>query len=214
MSHDKSGSPPCGIYIRIDDYSDMVKLITNLRQMALAVNRASGYEKNLDVVELAYSAENDEKIADLVILIQAEGLVALISGLEDFSDIKDADGVLLEDVGLLQDVRNALGKEAIIGLSCGSDRNQAQKAKELDFDFVKLVADPPLISWFSSQSDIMIVTCGKGITNDNCASLVQAGAGFLDVSDYIMGYKKGVMQGTVNVMHAIELATQVKGSVN
>jgi len=191
-----------------------MRLITNLRQMAMTINRASGYEKNMDVVELVYKAEADEEIGDLVALIQAEGLVAIISGLEEFEDIKDADGVLLDDAGLYQDARSILGEDAIIGISCGADKDKAQKAIDMEADFVVLNGDPSLISWFSAQSTMMSVASSAGISNHNCGEFVRSGAGFMDVTDYILEHEKGVMQGTVNIMHAIDLAGQVKGSVN
>ncbi|GEM_PF-2583203 len=35
---------------------------------------------------------------------------------------------------------------------------------------------------------------------------MQAGAGFIDAGDYIWSHEKGVMQGAVNMLHAIDLA--------
>ena len=79
MSSDKSGSPACGIYVRIDDFSNMLDVIGYVRQMAFAINRSSGYEKNMCVVELVCDANEEgrqERIADLIPIVQEQGLVA------------------------------------------------------------------------------------------------------------------------------------------
>ena len=50
------------------------------------------------------------------------------------------------------------------------------------------------------------------VTNDYCAYYVESGAAFIDAGDYIWGHGKGVMQGTVNMLHAIDLALDDKKS--
>lgn len=222
MASDKSGSPTCGIYIRIYDFSDMQSLITNFRQMAMVVNRASGYEKNMCVVECVKTKDKDdpqtaERITDMIGLVQSQGFIAIISG-QGFSDIPGADGVLLSDTDLITKARKDLGEDAIIGLKCGSDRELIQKASMLGADYVDLAADPALINWFSGLGTSMLSNTtpaiGGIITQDNCVALVRAGASLIDVSHYIMKHKKGVMQGTVNILHAIEEASQIPEKLN
>ncbi len=212
MSQDKSGSPPCGIYVRIDDYSNMLDLIGYIRQLAFAINRASGYEKNLVVVEVAFDPENPERHADILPVIRSQGVVAIVSGKID--PTLEADGALVDDVSSYAEARAALGEDAIIGIVC-DDRSACEKAKATDADYVVLNADPALVSWWASQSDMMnVVRAKKGITPDNCGAVVRSGAGFVDVSDYILKHKKGIMQGTVNILHEIDLATQTPKQLN
>lgn len=207
MSNDKSGSPPCGIYVRIDNFSDMPKTITALRQMTMVINRASGYEKNMSVVEFSYNAEFKTEITDLIALAQNEGMVTIIKGTA-LDNLLNADGVLLDNVDEIDAVRMALGDDAIIGVMCES-RAVVELAIEGGADYVVLAADPALVSWCRAKSGVLCVASGAGTTNDNCGALVRAGASFVDVTDYIFTYEKGVMQSTVNILHAIDMAVQM-----
>ncbi len=224
MTVDKSRSPECGIYVRIDDFSDMRGVITKFRQMTMVINRASGYEKNMNIVEFVYSAAHEQEITDLIMLAQSEGVVAIISGNPPDFECYGADGILLDDIDEVKPAREKLGDDAIIGVTCGSpedykaskackDHNScskdlALKAIKSCSDYVRLNGDPALISWFSSQSDILCVAVGDKITSNNCGALASAGASFVDLSDYIFNYEKGVMQATVNALHSLECATQ------
>ncbi len=210
MSIDKAGSPPCGIYVRIDDFSNMLNVIGQVRKLAFAVNRGSGYEKNMVVVELLYSKENEERLRDIIPIIQDNGMVAVVYKSHDSFG---ADGVLLDRVGDISSVRSALGDKAIIGLVCDG-RSDAQNAIEQKADYVSLAADPSLISWFSAQSEIICLARGNHITNDNCGALAMAGAGIVDVSDYIWTHEKDIMQGTVNILHALDLAMKAPQHIN
>lgn len=210
MTSDKAGSPTCGIYVRIDNFSNMLDAIGWVRKLAFTINRGSGYETNMAVVELVFTAENEEKIRDLIPIIKDNGLVAVVSG---SCDPLGGDGVLLDGFDGIGAVREALGDDAIIGVKC-DDRESAQAAIDVGVDYVALKADPALIGWFKSQSDILCLATGGKITADNCGALAQAGAELVDVSAYILNHKKGIPQGTVNVLHAIEQASHQRGKVN
>ncbi len=220
MTADKNGSPPCGIYVRIDEFSDMQKLITSFRQMTMVINRASGYEKNMNIVEFVYKPEYAQEITDLIMLAQNEGVVAIVSGnIPDF-ECYGADGILLENTGDVKAAREKLGADAIIGLDYSNIKDIdklkdiTQKAIKGGLDYVNLAANPKTIIWWSAQSDVLCVAIGDKITNDTCAPLARAGADFIDVSDYIFTYEKGVMQATVNILHNLETAAQMPNLVS
>tara|TARA_R110001592_G_scaffold27763_16_gene102808 strand:- start:10905 stop:11546 length:642 start_codon:yes stop_codon:yes gene_type:complete len=213
MSSDKSGSPPCGIYVRIDDFSNMLDLIGYVRQMAFAINRASGYEKNMGVVELAYSQDVAERIADIIPIIRAQGLVAVVSGMSDNLDSVDADGFLLRMEDDVLKGRASLGEDVILGIHA-TTKEDAQRALLLNADYLVVPADPLLIRAVKGGTDMLCAARGAGLTNKNCGALVQAGANFVDVSDYILGYEKGVMQATVNILHAFDVAVQTPDSLH
>lgn len=216
MSKDKSGSPPCGIYVRIDDFSNMLDLIGYVRQMAFAINRGSGYEKNFTVVELVCD-ENDqerqERITDLIAVIRDQGLVAVVSGLNDISNIKGSDGVLIKQADDIESVRKHHGIDVIIGVEADNQKD-AKEAISAGCDYIVTGADPTVIAGISHGTECLIVARGEDITNQNCGVLAQAGASFVDVSDYVLGYEKGVMQATVNVLDALEQAMQVPEALN
>lgn len=212
MSADKSGSPQCGIYVQINDFSNMLDNIGYVRQMALVVNRASGYEKNMVVIELAYSKEYEERLIDFIPIVRDQGFVVVISGNVEIA--AKADGILIDNLNNLNAMREALGDDAIIGINCKS-KKAAEECLSATPDYVVLNADPSLISWWSASTEIL--SCArskKGLTASNCGALAAAGASFVDVSDYILKHKKGIMQGTVNVQHEIEQGLAMPKALN
>ncbi|MEJ2459022.1 MAG: thiamine phosphate synthase [Novosphingobium sp.] len=106
-----------------------------------------------------------------------------------------ADGVHLgQDDGTVEEARKALGRDAQIGVTCHDSRHLGMEAGEAGADYVafgaffptatKLVkhrAGLDLLEWWQALFEIPCVAIG-GITPENCAPLVQAGADFLAVS--------------------------------
>ncbi len=106
-----------------------------------------------------------------------------------------ADGVHLgQDDGTVEEARQRLGRDAQIGVTCHTSRHLAMEAGEAGADYVAFGAffptttkqtehraEPELLSWWQELMEIPCVAIG-GITPDNCAALVEAGADFLAVS--------------------------------
>lgn len=108
-----------------------------------------------------------------------------------------ADGVHLgQDDGDPREVREALGREMQIGVTCHASRHLAMEAGEAGADYVAFgaffdsttkdkgdaeKATVELLLWWSKVFEIPCVAIG-GITPDNCAPLVAAGADFIAVS--------------------------------
>ena len=106
-----------------------------------------------------------------------------------------ADGVHLgQGDGEVREAREALGREAQIGVTCHASRHLAMEAGEAGADYVAFGSFFPsetkasehrpeteLLEWWSGLFEIPCVAIG-GITPDNCAPLVEAGADFLAVS--------------------------------
>lgn len=109
-----------------------------------------------------------------------------------------ADGVHLgQDDGSPKEARAELGREAQIGVTCHASRHLAMEAGEAGADYVAFgafypsatkdkgpdaeVPQPEILQWWASLFEIPCVAIG-GITPDNCAPLVAAGADFLAVS--------------------------------
>jgi thiamine-phosphate pyrophosphorylase len=111
-----------------------------------------------------------------------------------------ADGVHLgQDDGSVADARARLGREAQIGVTCHASRHLAMEAGEAGADYVAFgafypsatkktlhAAEPELLRWWSMLFELPCVAIG-GITAQNCAPLVQAGADFLAVSHAVWG---------------------------
>ena len=106
-----------------------------------------------------------------------------------------ADGVHLgQQDGDVREAREALGREAQIGVTCHASRHLAMEAGEAGADYVAFGAffpsetkasehrpEPELLTWWQGLMEIPCVAIG-GITPDNCGPLVEAGADFLAVS--------------------------------
>jgi len=111
-----------------------------------------------------------------------------------------ADGVHLgQGDGDLADARAKLGREAQIGVTCHDSRHLAMEAGEGGADYVAFGAffpsstkdtqhraEPELLQWWSSLFELPCVAIG-GVTPENCAGLVRAGADFLAVSHAVWG---------------------------
>lgn len=111
-----------------------------------------------------------------------------------------ADGVHLgQQDGTVAEARAALGREAQIGVTCHDSRHLAMEAGEAGADYVAFGAffptttkevshraEPELLTWWQQIFEIPCVAIG-GITPENCAPLVAAGADFLAVSSAVWG---------------------------
>ncbi|MEY4237506.1 MAG: hypothetical protein RL339_107 [Pseudomonadota bacterium] len=106
-----------------------------------------------------------------------------------------ADGVHLgQDDGSVEDARERLGREAQIGVTCHDSRHLAMEAGENGADYVAFGAFFPsttkevkhqvgldVLELWQLTMEIPCVAIG-GITPENCAPVVQAGADFIAVS--------------------------------
>lgn len=109
-----------------------------------------------------------------------------------------ADGVHLgQGDGDPKEAREAMGRDAQIGVTCHASRHLAMEAGEAGADYVAFGAFYPsttkdkgedaqrpgldLLEWWSQLFEIPVVAIG-GITPENCMPLVKAGADFVAVS--------------------------------
>ena len=106
-----------------------------------------------------------------------------------------ADGVHLgQKDGSPSEAREELGRDAQIGVTCHASKHLAMEAGEAGADYVAFGAfhpsstketehraEPEVLEWWSGLFEIPCVAIG-GITPENCAPIVQAGADFLAVS--------------------------------
>ncbi len=124
-----------------------------------------------------------------------------------------ADGVHLgQGDGDPREARAVLGPSAQIGVTCHDSRHLAMEAGEAGADYVAFGAfyptgtkdtshrpDPAILSWWGTLFEIPVVAIG-GITPDNAAPLVAAGADFLAVSGAVWNFDEAQ---AVERFHAI-----------
>lgn len=111
-----------------------------------------------------------------------------------------ADGVHLgQQDGDVREAREALGRDAQIGVTCHASRHLAIEAGEAGADYVAFGSffpsetkasehrpEPELLTWWQNLMEIPCVAIG-GITPENGRPLVEAGADFLAVSQAVWG---------------------------
>ena len=127
-----------------------------------------------------------------------------------------ADGVHIgADDGEYETARELLGAEAAIGVSCYDSRHRAMEAGEAGADYVafgafypttsktpRSRAEPEILDWWRELTVVQSVAIG-GITADNCAPLVKAGADFLAVIAAVWDHPEGAAAGVKAINDAI-----------
>ncbi len=211
----KKGAPPVGLWLRVGPDLVLEELLRDLRQIFFVIN-GSDYERNMHAIEI-FGDESDEEFRKKAGLVAAfgrdGGLAVIYRGSPSVAAEIEADGVLLKTLDDLPIAREHFGEEGIIGLACGTSQENAAAAHDAALDFVsfgtgKSTFPPPdVLRFWTLLSDKPAVVEGP-ITNDYVSYWVEAEAGFLDAGDYIWAHGKGVMQGTSNMLHAIELALE------
>ncbi len=158
--------------------------------------------KDLDEDQAARLAEPLRAIcaeADVAFLVNDSAALAKRLG---------ADGVHLgQSDGSVKEARDLLGPDAQIGVTCHDSRHLAMEAGEAGADYVAFGAffdtstkptthrpEPSLLTWWTTLSQLPCVAIG-GITVENAAPLVAAGADFLAVSSAVWSHPEGPAAG-------------------
>ncbi|MEM8634844.1 MAG: thiamine phosphate synthase [Pseudomonadota bacterium] len=141
-------------------------------------------------------------------LVQSAEAVALINDSVSIAEASEADGVHLgQSDGSIKDARARLGEDAIIGATCHDSRHLAMIAGEQGADYVAFGAffetgtketkhrpEQDILTWWQELMEIPCVAIG-GITVQNAAVLVRAGADFLAVSSGVWNHPDGAAAG-------------------
>jgi thiamine-phosphate pyrophosphorylase len=120
----------------------------------------------------------------------------------------EADGVHIGRAdGGIAEARALLGPSVQIGATCHDSRHFAMEAGEAGADYVAFGAfypsetketehspEPEILTWWSNMFVLPCVAIG-GITAENAAPLVEAGADFLAVSGAVWNYPDGEAAG-------------------
>jgi thiamine-phosphate pyrophosphorylase len=140
----------------------------------------------------------------LMPLCVARDVAFLVNDRPDLAARAGADGVHVgqEDASLAE-ARRLVGKDGIVGVTCHASRHLAMEAAEAGADYVafgaffptttkdlKARAELDIVEWWSGLMTVPCVAIG-GITVENCAPLVEAGADFLAVSAGVWSHPQG-----------------------
>jgi thiamine-phosphate pyrophosphorylase len=144
---------------------------------------------------------------------QRRGIAFLLNDRPDLAASHGCDGAHVgQDDTPAAEARLLLG-ELTLGVSCNASRDLALTAGENGADYVafgaffetgtketRFRADPELLAWWSEIMELPCVAIG-GITSENCAPLVAAGADFLAVIGAVWNHQDGPTAG-VRAMNA------------
>ena len=138
-------------------------------------------------------------------IAQKREVAFILNDRPDLAAATGCDGVHVgqEDASYAE-ARAALGPERIVGVTCHASRHLAIDAAEDGADYVafgaffpsttketpKGQAEPEILQWWSEMMTVPCVAIG-GITVDNCAPLVAAGADFLAVAGGVWAHPGG-----------------------
>ncbi|HXP13092.1 MAG TPA: thiamine phosphate synthase [Stellaceae bacterium] len=159
-------------------------------------------------VQLRLKNADDDSIrraADILRpIVQKHDAAFLMNDRADLALACGCDGVHVgpEDTPYAE-ARALLGPERIVGVTCRDSRHDAIEAAEAGADYVAfgaffptqtkeatVKADPEILRWWSEIMTVPCVAIG-GITPQNCAPLVQAGADFLAVIAAVWDHPQG-----------------------
>ncbi len=191
--------PPCQLYLISPPVLD--DGFTERLTAALAAGPAAAFQlrlKGLDDHAVARAAEPLQRICadhDVAFIVNDSAALAKRIG---------ADGVHLgQGDGDPREARALLGPSVQIGVTCHDSRHLAMEAGEAGADYVAFGAfyptvtketrhrpDPSILSWWTTLFELPCVAIG-GVTTENAAPLIKAGADFLAVSGGMWSHPRG-----------------------
>ena len=143
----------------------------------------------------------------------------IVNDRPDIAQALGADGVHIgqTDAGY-EEARQLVGPDRIVGVTCHDSRHLAMEAGEAGADYVAFGAffptrtkdtktrpEPELLFWWDRLMTVPSVAIG-GITAQNCAPLVEAGADFLAVVSAVWDHPDGPAAGVWALNDAIARA--------
>ena len=159
-------------------------------------------------------------------LARPRDIAVLVNDRPDLAQRSGADGVHIGQTdGAVDDARRLLGKDATIGVTCHDSTHLAIAAAEAGADYVAFGAffptgtkDAPTRARFETVRSWNLATVVPsvaigGITPDNCAPLVAAGADFLAVSSAVWTHPEGPAAAVAAVNAAIARAAKMAAQV-
>ncbi len=158
----------------------------------------------------------------LLPITQAREVALIINDRPDLAAETGADGVHVgQQDADYRAARAAVGADGIVGVTCHDSRDLAMRAGEQGADYVafgaffptatkesKTRADPEILKWWSGLFVVPCVAIG-GITIENCATLVRAGADFIAVVSAVWNHPEGPAKAVAAFNNAIDQAADI-----
>ncbi|MDD9842258.1 MAG: thiamine phosphate synthase [Alphaproteobacteria bacterium] len=178
-----------------DNFTDILKAVLEAGDIACLQLRLKQKTNDATILQAADK---------LMPITQAQGVAFLINDRPDLAKQCGADGVHIgqQDMPYAQ-ARELLGAAGIIGVTCHNSRHLAMLAAEAGADYVAFgafyptttksppsQAEPAILQWWQECMQPPCVAIG-GITTQNAAPLIAAGADFLAVCQGVWHAKEG-----------------------
>ena len=206
---------PCRLYLVSPPSLEPVAFAKQLEE-AFAGGDVACFQLRL---KEASDAEIVQAVKALQPIVRAAGAAFILNDRVDLAKSLNVDGVHLgqDDMGL-REARSVLGEEKIIGITCHDSKHFAMEAGEAGADYVAFGAFYPttskspeklarygtptteLLEFWSTYTTVPCVAIG-GITPENCAPLVKAGADFVAAITSVWNHPHGAGQA-VKVFNA------------
>ena len=152
-------------------------------------------------------------------ICQARGVALIMNDSPTLAIETGCDGVHVGQSDMnAAEARRIIGPDRQLGVTCHASRDLAMAAGEAGADYVAFGAffptgtketvhraDVDLLRWWSDIMELPCVAIG-GITAENCAPLVQAGADFLAVVSAVWAHPQGPGAGVQAMNTAIAAA--------
>ncbi|WGM30890.1 thiamine phosphate synthase [Brevundimonas sp. NIBR11] len=137
-------------------------------------------------------------------IAQGRGVAVILNDRPDLASALGCDGVHVgQSDASVASARRIMGKTAMIGATCHDSRHLAMEAAEAGADYVAFGAffptdtkqtehrpDPEILTIWQEVMEVPSVAIG-GVTVDNAAPLISAGADFLAVSAGVWAHPQG-----------------------
>jgi len=157
-------------------------------------------------------------VAEQLMPVCAErGCAFVLNDRADLAAQLGVDGVHLgRSDGSIKEARALLGKDVQIGATCHDSRHFAMEAGEAGADYVAFGAfyetqtketvhrpESEILTWWSNMFVLPCVAIG-GITADNAAPLIEAGADFIAVCSAVWNHPDGEAAGIQAMIEAMQ----------
>jgi thiamine-phosphate pyrophosphorylase len=212
-----AGRPPgCRIYLITPERLDPAPF-ADLLAAALDAGDVAAVQLRLKNTDIAGGDDAWRRAIDaLRPVTQSRGVAFLLNDRADLANATGCDGAHVgqEDMAP-HEARRLMGPDLTLGVTCKGSRDLAMQAGEDGADYVafgaffpsgsKLVTNrvgPEILHWWSDLMELPCCAIG-GITPENCAPLVQAGADFLAVIGCIWNHPDGPAAGVRALNQAI-----------
>lgn len=209
------GEPRCRLYLVTPPALEPAAFAERLARALDAGDVAAVQLRLKDVEESALKRAIDV----LRPVAQSRDVAFLLNDRADLAVQHGCDGAHLGQTdGDHAKARKLLGPERMLGITCHASRHLAMEAGEVGADYVAFGAffptatkvaehraEPEILEWWAEMFELPSVAIG-GITAENCAPLVRAGADFLAVVGAVWNHPEGPAAGVRALNDAIAAA--------